>query len=170
MWTRKVRGGGRMLANRREVYADPCREDATPMSACTAHPRFPKPRFRPAHLVAILPQCHFTLLPAAGEGGGASTEAVKIAFKAQAMLLHPDRYVSAPEDERKQVGLCWVKLRVRLSCASKLFLFRLDSLVLTPCNALGPHFHTPRLSRLNPMQCPGSTLSHSSICWVHRPM
>jgi DnaJ-class molecular chaperone len=34
---------------------------------------------------------------------GPSTEEVKMAFKTQAMLMHPDRFISAPEDERKQV-------------------------------------------------------------------
>ena len=39
-----------------------------------------------------------------GSSGSPSTDEVKAAFKIQAMLLHPDKFASAPENEKKQVN------------------------------------------------------------------
>jgi hypothetical protein len=53
-------------------------------------------------------ECH---LPAAVDSA-AIGDAIKTAFKTQAMQMHPDRFVSAAEDERKLAHVRFQKLQV----------------------------------------------------------
>ncbi|GAX77781.1 hypothetical protein CEUSTIGMA_g5224.t1 [Chlamydomonas eustigma] len=52
------------------------------------------------------------LADTANSAEGPSTENVKAAFKAQAMQLHPDKFISAAEEERKQAHVKFQKLQM----------------------------------------------------------